>query len=446
MVARLASLRSRLLLAMVATALIGLAAAQFAIVSVEQNGHAAKDRREAASLARAVAHAAERGAGPQQLASFAELFPGDDIVVARGGRVAYSSRSSAAGEVEVTRTARFRGGLVTVRDRAHPEGVPWALLGVVAGVIAFVILGALVAATLLTRSVREPIERAVAAADRVASGDFGARMGTEMVDELARLGRAFDEMAQRLESADLDQRRFLADVAHEIATPVNAVSGFALALADGSIENEAERAEAAALIEAEVRRLRLLLDDLRRLTRLDLAEGFEPELVDLRSVCAGVTARFAPAAREAGIELGLATAAETVLADPHLLETVLDNLVSNAIRYTPRGGRVVVGSRRSRDGVVVSVADTGIGIAAEHRTRVFDRLYRIDAARDRDSGGTGLGLAIAQRAALAMGGRIELESELGHGSEFRLVLPRRHRRAVATAGGGKAARAAGEPT
>ena len=108
--------------------------------------------------------------------------------------------------------------------------------------------------------------------------------------------------------------------------------------------------------------------------------------------------------------------------DRRLLETVLDNLVSNAVRYTRSGGRIRLSVTDGRAGVVISVRDTGIGIAEEHRTRIFERLYRVDEARDRASGGSGLGLALAQRAARAIGGTIELESEEGVGSEFRLVV------------------------
>jgi signal transduction histidine kinase len=107
---------------------------------------------------------------------------------------------------------------------------------------------------------------------------------------------------------------------------------------------------------------------------------------------------------------------------------IVDNLLSNAIRYTPPGGRIDLQVRRRQPGLIVAVKDTGVGIAPEHQRRVFDRLYRVDEARDRASGGSGLGLAIAQRAARALGGRLELESEPGRGSEFRLVLPTGGRR------------------
>jgi two-component system phosphate regulon sensor histidine kinase PhoR len=116
-----------------------------------------------------------------------------------------------------------------------------------------------------------------------------------------------------------------------------------------------------------------------------------------------------------------------------LLETIIGNLLSNAIRYTPPGGRVTLTAALQHDAVTFSVRDTGIGIAREHQTRVFDRLYRVDAARARATGGTGLGLAISQRAAHTLGARLALSSEPGKGSEFRLILPSSRRRQEETA-------------
>jgi two-component system sensor histidine kinase BaeS len=253
-------------------------------------------------------------------------------------------------------------------------------------------------------------------------------MGTSGPEELVRLAQAFDSMAERLESAERDQRQFLADVAHEIATPTNAISGYGIALADGSVRSEAERIEARSLIESETRRLTGMIEDLRALTRLDLTEEVRHLQLDLATVGQAAAARFLPIARAHSVELGVDVRHAPVEADERLLGMILDNLLSNAIRYTPAGGRIDLRVRRRGHELVVAVRDTGVGIAPEHQRRVFDRLYRVAEARDRASGGTGLGLAIAQRAARALGGRLELESELGRGSEFRLVLPDSGRR------------------
>lgn len=428
MLARLASLRVRLLVAMLVTACVGLTGAYVLVAGVDRRNELASDRRKAESTARSLAAIAATRTW-RELEVAQAVLPNDRLLVYRGGRLVFAGPRIVR-DLELTVTVPFAGGRVVLEDHETPaaSGVtPLELTGVVAAAVLLVIAAALAVTTYLTRAVRGPIERAVEAARGVASGDLSARIGPVAEDEFADLGRTFDRMAARLEESDRDQRRFLADVAHEIATPVNAIRGFAAALADGTIDSKAGRAEALALVESQGERLDGLLADLRALTRLDLAEAVHLDDVDLSELCAGTAARFRPAAEAGGIALRLADGAGAPLvvrSDRRLLETVLDNLVSNAVRYTPAGGEVTLAIRRRREDVALAVRDTGIGIAPEHRQRVFDRLYRVDEARDRVSGGSGLGLAIAQSAARSLGGRIELESEPGAGSEFRLVLPR----------------------
>lgn len=239
-----------------------------------------------------------------------------------------------------------------------------------------------------------------------------------------RLSRSFDSMAAQLQQADAEQKRFLADLAHEIATPLSAVSGFAVALVDQSARSPAEREEAAAIVLHESDRLQQLLDDVRHLHRLELAESVRQEQIDLDAACAETAQRFRLAAAEAGVTLAVCAGQVRVRADPRLIDAVVNNFVSNAIRYTPAGGRVRIVAQRRRSMAVIAVRDTGMGIAPEHLERIFDRLYRVDEARDRATGGFGLGLAIARRAAQSLNARIEVTSTLGEGSEFRLLLPR----------------------
>ena len=238
------------------------------------------------------------------------------------------------------------------------------------------------------------------------------------------LGRAFDGMAAQLQQADTEQKRFLADLAHEIATPLSAVSGFAMALVNHSARSLAERKEAADIVVHESDRLQQLLDDVRHLHRLELAESVRQEQVDIDALCAETAQRFRLAADDAGVTLVVCAGQVSVRADPRLIDAVVNNFVSNAIRYTPAGGRVRIVAQRRRPAAVIAVRDTGMGIAPEHLERIFDRLYRVDEARDRATGGFGLGLAIARRAAQSLNGRIEVTSTPGEGSEFRLVLPR----------------------
>jgi signal transduction histidine kinase len=429
MLARLTSLRFWLVVAMLCAALVGLAVAYASYGRIEASRERAADRAKDKRILAAIASQAATGAGPARFAAMQAALPYDQILVIRDGRRQFAGPSLRGRELEVSLKTAFPGGVVILHDYESPRAsASLALTLVAGGVIVLVILAALATATLFTRAVRGPIERAVAAADRLAGGDFSARMGTSGPEELTRLAQAFDSMAERLESAERDQRQFLADVSHEIATPTNAISGYGIALADGSLRSEAERTEARTLIESETRRLTGMIEDLRALTRLDLTEEVRRVPLDLAAVCVRAVARFLPAARAHGLELHVDARPEPIDADERLLEMIVDNLLSNAIRYTPPGGRIDLQVRRRQPGLIVAVKDTGVGIAPEHQRRVFDRLYRVDEARDRASGGSGLGLAIAQRAARTLGGRLELESEPGRGSEFRLVLPTGGRR------------------
>jgi len=423
MLARLLSLRLWLLAAMIISAGVGLAGAAVLYRHVERSYEYGADEAKALAEARVVARQVQAGAGVARLAALQELLLTDRLTVERAGRVIFRGPRPGS-HLELRVQAPFRGGVVRLADYSSPAtGTTLDLTLITAGVLGFVIIAALLAASLVTRSVRTPINRAIAAADRVAGGDFGARMGTSGPEELSKLGEAFDDMTARLERADADQRQFLADVAHEIATPINSVSGFALALADGAAASPEQRAEASAVITTETRRLGELLDDLRELTSLDLADGVRLGPVAIERFADELARRFRPAATTADVELAVDVRPATITTDSRLLETIASNLLSNAIRYTPAGGHVQVRLRRRRKELVLAVRDSGVGISPEHQQRIFERLYRVDQTRDRATGGLGLGLAIASRAAHSLAGRIELDSTPGRGSEFRLILP-----------------------
>jgi len=345
------------------------------------------------------------------------------VIVVRGGRQVFVGPHRQGERVAVV-TERFGGGEVTVVANAFEDKwITLELTLIAAGVTLLVIVAALIAGGILVRRIRKPLDRAVSAAERIASGDLRARIGSDGPEEFARLGRAFDGMAERLDAVDRDQRRFLGDITHEIATPLNSISGFAQALLDGSAQTPAEVRDSAAMIASGSARLDSLLSDMRRLGSLDAPHSVHREEIDLRRLCGELSTQLLPVAHSAGVELDVRAEDLRVVSDRRLLETIVLNLLTNAVRHTPPGG-IVETDVRQRDGhVVVSVRDTGVGIPLEHRERIFDRFYRVDPARVRETGGSGLGLAIAQRAAHALGGQIELDSEPGVGSEFRLVLP-----------------------
>lgn len=425
MIARLLSLRLWLLAAMITSAGVGLGAAAVLYAHVERSQERSADHIKGLAEARTVAAEVQAGADRDDLTALQRLLGHDQLTVKRAGHVIFRGPNPGT-QLELRARARFPGGVVDLADYTAPDTGPGTTLDltlITAGVLGFVILAAILAATLVTRSVRTPINRAIAAADRVAHGDFSARMGTSGPDELSKLGEAFDDMTVRLERADADQRQFLADVAHEIATPVNSVSGFALALTDGAAVSPEQRQEARAVINTETQRLAELLSDLRELTRLDLTEGVRLEPIAIEGFARELVGRFRPAAAKAGVKIDVDVRPATITSDARLLETIASNLLSNAIRYTPEGGRVQIRLRKRRSDFVLAVRDSGVGIATEHQHRIFERLYRVDQTRNRATGGLGLGLAITSRAAQNLGGRIELDSTPGRGSEFRLIVP-----------------------
>lgn len=418
------SFRLWLLLIVIFAGTLGFVGGRLAIGHIQESQELAGDRAKDVAIARAIADRVAAGDGTKALRSIQSVLPNDRIVVYRGDRVVFAGDKVPDASFELQVTQSFPGGRVVVTD--YHRSVPGSSLQltlVVGGSILLVIVVAVVAAGWLTGAIQRPISRATAAADRVAAGDYGARIGTVNPGEFGRLAEAFDLMADRLDALDRDQRQFLADLTHEIATPVNAISGLAGAFADGTLDDVEQRAEAAGLVEAHTERLGNLLEDLRRLTRLDLAEPVRWVEVDVAALVRGVLDRFRPVADRAGVELSGHVGDDSVTSDPRLLETVLDNLVSNAIRYTPTGGSVEIRETHSSRGVVLAVRDTGIGIAEDELERIFDRFYRTDRARDRATGGSGLGLALARRCAHAVDARIEVSSEPGRGTEFRLVLP-----------------------
>lgn len=425
MFARLRSFRIQLLAATAVTAIVGLVGADVTVAVLQAHSGHASDERKARIVASRLAAELAHGASIAQVRFAQRLLPSDQIVVFRGGRSVFAGPALRGTEVEGVEQARFPGGKVVVHRHSSGSDTTSAatLTGIFAVVVSLVIAAAAFVSWLLARRVRTPLEQAVAVASRVAAGDYTARLGAFDLEEFQQFGRAFDEMAGKLEQSDREQRRFLADVAHELATPLSSLVGFAAALADGTADSAEDRAEAADMIEHESRRITTLLEALRELTRVDLFESVRPEVLRLDRFCETIAARFTPQLEDAGLELSLDLHTVEVVADPRVLESVVRNLLANAVQYTPAGGRIGVAVHRRQQLAVVTVRDTGIGIAAEDLPHVFDRLYRVDDARTRASGGSGLGLSIAARAARSLGGRIEADSKPGEGTEFRLTVP-----------------------
>jgi len=220
------------------------------------------------------------------------------------------------------------------------------------------------------------------------------------------------------------RRDFVANVSHELKTPLTSIAGYAETLAsEASPGTQTERFVRPILSNA--RRMHRLVDDLLDLSRIESGRWQpDPERVDVRGLADEAWAAFADRARERRIQFTTAVGnVRYVTADSEALRQVLTNLLDNALRHTPPGGRITVSLEPAPGGVTVSVADTGSGIAPEHLPRIFERFYRADPGRSREEGGTGLGLAIVKHLVEAHGGRVEAHSSLGRGTTIRMFFP-----------------------
>lgn len=257
------------------------------------------------------------------------------------------------------------------------------------------------------------------AAGRIERGDYSARIPESGPRELRSVARAFNSMSARLKSSDEQRRSFLADVVHELRTPLAVIRGQAEGIADGVYAGDAEHI--APIVDA-TRSLELLVEDLRALALSDtgsLALNREP--VDPVELVDETFASFKAQADEAGVTLNASTAPglPQLDVDPTRMRSAIDNLVANALRHTPRSGSVTVSAVRvGGDRLVIAVTDNGEGIAPELLPHVFERFVRGAGSK-----GSGLGLAIAHDIVVAHGGTIDVESTVGAGTTFRISLP-----------------------
>ena len=225
------------------------------------------------------------------------------------------------------------------------------------------------------------------------------------------------------------RRDFVANVSHELKTPATSLKLLAESLIDILEEDPAQARFFAEQLKNETERLAKLITDLLDLARLESGEGVQkPQPVDVRAVLMVTLARLRPTARRKNITLSWKRSGSTDLYNVNGNETQLtsmfSNLVENAVKYTPPGGRVEVAAETDGNEVVVHVSDTGIGIPEKNLARIFERFYRVDKARSKETGGTGLGLSIVRHIAENHGGRVSVESTLGEGSTFTVRLPR----------------------
>jgi signal transduction histidine kinase len=296
----------------------------------------------------------------------------------------------------------------------------WALSRSWAGAIVAVIV--LVGLLLLFGSLRRaaaPVADLVAAAARVEAGDYSARLAEHGPREIRAVTRAFNAMNARLEDSDEQRRRLLADLSHELRTPLSVIQGNLEGLIDGVYP--ADAAHLAPILE-ETHVMERLIEDLRTLA---LAEAgrlrLRREATDLAGLLRDVAAAFAAQADAAGVRLAVDASGDldSIEIDPARIREVMANLLTNALRHTPREGRIEIIARGAAGAASVSVSDTGSGIAPEALPHVFDRFYRAGG-----SAGSGLGLPIARSLVAAHNGEMHASSELGRGTTMIFTLPR----------------------
>ncbi|MET9387297.1 MtrAB system histidine kinase MtrB [Streptomyces sp. NPDC002928] len=300
-----------------------------------------------------------------------------------------------------------------------------------AGLFVVVLLGAI--AWLVVRQVVTPVRMAAGIAERLSAGRLQERMKVTGEDDIARLGEAFNKMAQnlqlkiqQLEDLSRMQRRFVSDVSHELRTPLTTVRMAADVIHDARVDFDPVTARSAELLADQLDRFETLLADLLEISRFDAgAAALEAEAIDLREVVRRVVSGAEPLAERKGTTIRVVGDQQPVVAeaDARRVERVLRNLVVNAVEHG-EGNDVVVKLAAAGGAVAVAVRDYGVGLKPGEATRVFSRFWRADPARARTTGGTGLGLSIALEDARLHGGWLQAWGEPGGGSQFRLTLPR----------------------
>ena len=315
-----------------------------------------------------------------------------------------------------TAVVRSTGSGVNAADRVLKA----ALLRAIAGAAGLAALLALLTGLAVARRITRPVTRLIAVTRAMAAGDRAARVGQiRAAGELRELAAAFDQMAGALDRQEQIRRNLVADVAHELRTPIAVLQAGHEALLDGVAEPTPDELGS---LRDEVLRLARMVGDLQTLAAADAAAlNLTRRPCDLADLAAAAADSLARRFEAAGITLDRRLAAVPVLADQHWMHLVITNLLTNALKFTPAGGRVSISTLQEGGEAVLRVADTGIGIPAEDLPRIFDRFWRGRQAAQ--VSGSGIGLAIAAEVAQAHGGRLAAASEPGEGTQMTLFLP-----------------------
>jgi signal transduction histidine kinase len=288
------------------------------------------------------------------------------------------------------------------------------------------LLLSLVVAFFFAGWIADPLQKVVLAARAMPSAE-AKPVEPQGPHEVQDLTRAFNSMIARTQASQISQRDFVANVSHELKTPLTSVQGFAQAILDGTADSESARQQAAQVIYNESGRMHRMVLDLLDLARLDAGTAdITMSPVNISALLNAIQEKFLPQLQKAGVEMKVETAADlpSLSADGDRLAQVFTNLVDNALKFTSRGGVISFNVSVVNGGMQFSVSDTGEGIPAEAQAHIFDRFYQADSSRGGGAThGAGLGLAIAHDIVRAHGGKISVRSRLGKGTTFDVILP-----------------------
>jgi len=291
----------------------------------------------------------------------------------------------------------------------------WTGLG--AGVVAVAI------SMFVSRRTLSPLRSLQYAAERLGAGDLAQRVNVTRDDEIGEMAHTFNAMAEGLEQAEAQRRVLMADVAHELRTPLANIQGYVEAIRDGVVDADESTIDT---LHQQVLHLAHLIEDLRLLALAEAgALPLDPQPASLVDVAQSSTEAFRPRAEAKQITLSFVgpNSMPTSTIDKERIGQVIGNLLENAIRHTPEHGTVAVTVQTADSNALVSITDTGLGIPQEELVRIFDRFHRLDPSRARATGGAGLGLTIAKQLVEAHGGTISVSSNPGEGSTFSFTLP-----------------------
>ncbi|MFZ3080510.1 MAG: ATP-binding protein [Bellilinea sp.] len=285
------------------------------------------------------------------------------------------------------------------------------------------LLVALLIGLVLARNLTRPLQALTVAARKIAGGQLDQHVEVTSDDEIGELSTAFNQMSREVARVNQQRRQMTADIAHDLRTPLTVISGYVESMRDGVLQPTTQRLD---LIYTEIGRLQHLVTDLRMLSQADAGElALEPVAIDPAAALDHTAEVFQHHASQKGVALRVEveSALPVIRVDEARFMQVMDNLISNALRYTPEGGVIILGARQQKNGIEFSVGDTGSGIEPDALPLIFDRFQRGDQSRHADGNESGLGLAIVKALVEAHGGKVSAESIVRRGTTIRLWFP-----------------------